>query len=200
MSATVLAQEPQPPAGEPITVSLPIATLDTSVPINMIIAEPVFTLNIDSSLNYIAFQGDFTFDETVITFSNPPVQEGELTSDNWNVAGNVLPGPGPMRTLRISAISNGFVPLSGSGKLFELRMLRVSNTPGVSSPLNWNPDPNNFIYIDVDLNSFAPAEESGLISIGGVGPSPTATATAHPANTVPPDPTAPPDPRGQRGR
>jgi len=95
MSATVLAQEPQPPAGEPITVSLPIATLDTSVPINMIIAEPVFTLNIDSSLNYIAFQGDFTFDETVITFSNPPVQEGELTSDNWNVAGNVLPGPGP---------------------------------------------------------------------------------------------------------
>jgi hypothetical protein len=200
MSVTVLAQEPEPPPPELITVSLPIATLDPSVPITTIIVEPVFTSNIDSSLNYIAFQGDFTFDETVVSFSHPPVQGADLTGDNWNVSGNVLPGPGPMRTLRISAISNGFIPLSGSGKLFELRMLRVSNTPGVTSPLNWIPDPNNFVYIDVDLNSFAPEEESGLISIGGVGPSPTATATARPANTVPPDPTATPDPRGQRGR
>src|SRR4029079_8745898 len=107
-------------------------TLDASVPASTVILEPVVTGNIDSSLNYVAFQGDFTFDETVATFSSPPVQKAGLTNGNWNVSGNVLPGSGPIRTLRVSAFSNDFIPLSGSGMLYQIRMLRVSSTGGAS--------------------------------------------------------------------
>ena len=86
----------------------------------------VTTTAIDAKNNLVGFQGDFTFDERAVTFQSEPVQKAGLTGGNWNVSGNVLPGPGPIRTLRISAYSNDFAPLSGSGTLFELRMSRVS--------------------------------------------------------------------------
>ena len=75
----------------------------------------VATSTINPSDNLVGFQGDFTFDERVITFQSEPVQKAGLTGGNWNVSGNVLDGLGPMRTLRISAYSNDFTPLSGSG-------------------------------------------------------------------------------------
>ena len=84
------------------------------------------TTAIDAKSNLVGFQGDITFDERVVTFQSEPVQRAGMTSGNWNVSGNVLPGAGPIRTLRISAYSNNFTPLSGSGTLFELRMTRVS--------------------------------------------------------------------------
>src|ERR1044071_9676887 len=123
---------PPLPGGVGVTVSLPIDTMDTSVPISTVIIKPVLTSNIDPSLNYVGFQGDFTFDSTVFTFSSPPARIAGLTSGNWNATGNVLPTPTPgasvtpssIRTLRISAFSNDFTPLSGSGTLFEMRMLR----------------------------------------------------------------------------
>jgi hypothetical protein len=70
---------------------------------------------IDASNKVIGFQGDLTFDERAITFQSEPVSKGGLTEGNWNVSGNVLPGVGPIRTLRVSAYSNDFTPLSGSG-------------------------------------------------------------------------------------
>ena len=82
----------------------------------------VTTTAIDAKNKLVGFQGDFTFDERVVTFQSEPVQNAGLTAGNWNVSGNVLPGAGPIRTLRISAYSNDFTPLSGSGTLFELRM------------------------------------------------------------------------------
>ena len=96
------------PTPQPITVSLPIDTMDNSVPIATVIFKPVVTTDIDASLNYVAFQGDFTFDETICTFSSPFVEKAGLTSGNWNVSGNILPGPGPIRTLRVSAFSIDF--------------------------------------------------------------------------------------------
>jgi len=111
------------------------------------------TTNINSSDNLVGFQGDFTYDETVVTFQNPPVSSTGLTATNWNVSGNVLPGGGPIRTLRVSAFSNDFTPLSGSGILYNLNMTRVSSTPGASTALTWAASPNNFIFIDADLNS-----------------------------------------------
>lgn len=161
-----------------ITVSLPTASLDNSVPISTIIPEPVSTTTIDAALNLVGFQGDFSFDETVITFATPPVQNAGLTAGNWNVSGNIIPGPGPIRTLRVSAFSNDFTPLSGSGTLYNLRMLRVSSTPGANSPLIWAADPNNFYFIDANLNTVIPSQTNGSITITGQGPSPTATATA----------------------
>ena len=93
-----------------VTVSLPIDTFDTSVPIGNQIIQPVTTTNIDVSLNYVGFQGDFTFNETVATFPAPFVQTAGLTGGgNWNVTANVLPGPGPIRTLRVSAFALDFV-------------------------------------------------------------------------------------------
>ena len=86
----------------------------------------VKTSAIDAKNKLVGFQGDFTFDERVVTFQSEPVQKAGITGGNWNVSGNVLPGPGPIRTLRVMAYSNDFTPLSGSGTLFELRMTRVS--------------------------------------------------------------------------
>ena len=86
-------------AAVPITVSLPTATFDTSVPIATEIIQPVNTTLINaattSGANYVGFQGDFTFDSAVVTFSAPFVQAAGLTATNWNVSANILnTGPG----------------------------------------------------------------------------------------------------------
>src|SRR5436190_140690 len=193
MSGVASAAPAQPtPTATPIavTVSLPTATFDTSVPISTVISEPVTTTTIDAGLNLVGFQGDFTFDETVAFFSSPPVQNSGLTGGNWNVSGNVLPGPGPIRTLRVSAFSNDFTPLSGSGTLYQLRMLRVSSTPGASTPLAWAADPNNFFFIDANLNTVTPTQANGLITITGAGSTPSPTPTGTPTATATATPTA----------
>ena len=117
----------------------------------------VRTSVIDAKNKLVGFQGDFTFDERVVTFQSEPVQNAGLTAGNWNVSGNVLPGAGPMRTLRISAYSNDFTPLSGEGTLFELNMTRVSEA-AQSTSLTWAAPPNNFIFIDADLNTQKPGK------------------------------------------
>ena len=61
----------------------------------------VRTSAIDAKNKLVGFQGDFTFDERVVTFQSEPVQKAGITGGNWNVSGNVLPGAGPIRTLRI---------------------------------------------------------------------------------------------------
>ena len=124
------------------------------------------TTAIDAKNKLVGFQGDFTFDERVVTFQSEPVQKAGITGGNWNVSGNVLPGPGPIRTLRISAYSNDFTPLSGSGTLFELRMTRVSKA-AQSTQLIWAAPPDHFIFIDADLNTQKP----GNAAPGSVTPS-----------------------------
>src|ERR1051325_3654744 len=98
ISGAAFGQTPTP-SGTPITVSLPIDTLDTSIPNTTVVPKPVNTTNIDSSLHYVGFQADFNFDETILTFGTPPVMNAGLTGGNWNVSGNVIPGGGPIRTL-----------------------------------------------------------------------------------------------------
>ena len=135
------------------TVSLPAATINTSV---TNFTQPVVTSAINPADNLVGFQGDFTFDSSMVTFQSPPVSSAGLTANNWNVSGNVLPGGGPIRTLRVSAFSNDFTPLSGSGTLFHLNMTRVSSTSGANTALTWKPDPDNFFFIDADLDTNAP--------------------------------------------
>jgi hypothetical protein len=143
------------------TVALPKVAADQA---NFIAA--VKTSAIEANNKLIGFQGDFTFDERVVTFQSQPVQKAGLTGDNWNVSGNVLSGTGPIRTLRISAYSTNFTPLSGSGTLFELRMSGVSKaTQG--TPLLWAAPPNQFIFIDADLKTQKP----GNATSGNVTPS-----------------------------
>ena len=101
------------------TVALPVVTLDQ---FTSSFTAAVTTSAIDGKNKLVGFQGDFLFDERVVAFESDPVQRAGLTGGNWNVSGNVLDGVGPMRRLRISAYSNDFTPLSGSGTLFELRM------------------------------------------------------------------------------
>jgi hypothetical protein len=93
------------------------------------------------------------------------VQKAGLTGGNWNVAANVLPGAGPIRTLRISGYSNDFTPLSGLGTLFELRMTSVSKA-AQGTQLLWAAPPNHFIFIDADLNTQKP----GNVTPGSVTP------------------------------
>ena len=131
------------------SVSLPEMAADQSK--SNFTAE-VKTSAIDPNSNLVGFQGDFTFDERVVTFESQPVQPAGLTAGNWNVSGNVLPGAGPIRTLRVSAYSNDFKPLSGAGTLFELRMTRVSDT-AQGTQLIWASSPDQFIFIDADLNT-----------------------------------------------
>jgi len=116
---------------------------------------PVTTTLIEAEDNLVGFQGDFTFDERIITFLDPPVEEAGLTGGDWNVSGNVLPGPGPIKTLRVSAFSLDFVPLSGSGTLFQLRMRMINKSSRVTQLL-WAPPPDHFIFIDADLNVRTP--------------------------------------------
>ena len=134
-------------------VALPEVATDQSKS-NFIAA--VSTTTIDPKNKLVGFQGDFTFDERVITFQSQPVQKSGLTGGNWNVSGNVLAGTGPIRTLRVSAYSNDITPLSGSGTLFELRMTRASSTLSTSTPLVWAAPSNSFIFIDADLNTQKP--------------------------------------------
>jgi hypothetical protein len=94
------------------------------------------------------------------------VQNAGITGGNWNVSGNVLPGAGPIRTLRLSAYSNDFTPLSGSGTLFELRMSKVSQAVQ-GTQLLWAPPPDQFIFIDADLNTQKP----GYAVPGSITPS-----------------------------
>jgi hypothetical protein len=162
---TATATIPPTPTPTPalgVTVSLPTATVTTAV---TTFTPPVVTTDIDPSDNLIGFQGDFTFDETVVTFQAVPVSGAGLTGSNWSISGNVLPGGGPIRTLRVSAFSNDFTPLAGSGTLFNLNMTRVSSTPGASTALTWAADPNNFYFIDTDLNGHSPSEPPGSITI-----------------------------------
>ena len=132
-------------------------------PVKSIWIVPVTTTKIDAKSKLVGFQGDFTFDERVVTFQSEPVQKAGMTGGNWNVSGNVLPGTGPIRTLRISAYSNDFTALSGSGTLFELRMTRVSQA-AQGTPLIWAAPPDDFIFIDADLNTQKP----GKLASGGV--------------------------------
>src|SRR5207344_2246500 len=103
-------------------VTLPVVAVDRSK--TSLIAS-VRSSDIDAKNKLVGFQGDFTFDQRVVSFQDEPVQKAGMTSGNWNVSGNVLPGTGPIRTLRVSAFSTDFAPLSGSGTLFELRMAKV---------------------------------------------------------------------------
>src|SRR5437016_1720692 len=61
-----------------ITVALPMASFDNSVPASTVIIEPVTTTLIDPTTtggnNYVGFQGDFVFDSAVATFATPQVQ------------------------------------------------------------------------------------------------------------------------------
>jgi hypothetical protein len=145
------------------TLSLPNVAVDAFVT-NVIVQ--VTTTKIDAKNKLVGFQGDLTFDERVVTFQSEPVQKAGLTGGNWNVSGNVLPGTGPIRTLRISAYSNDFTPLSGEGMLFELRMTKVSQT-AQGTQLNWAASPNQFTFIDADLKTQKP----GNAAPGSVTPS-----------------------------
>jgi hypothetical protein len=136
-------------------VALPEIVVDESKS-NFIAA--VRTSDIEATSKLVGFQGDFTFDERVVAFQSEPVRKAGVTGGNWNVSGNVLPvlpGGGPIRTLRIAAFSNDFTPLSGSGTLFELRITRVSKA-GQGTQLLWAAPPDQFIFIDADLKTQAP--------------------------------------------
>ena len=117
---------------------------------------PVSTTSIDRKEQLIGFQGDLAFDERVISFQDDPIQKAGLTGGNWNVTGNVLDGPGPIRILRVSAFSSDQEPLSGAGTLFELKVKPKKNGAR-STSLIWATPPNNFLFIDANLNVQRPA-------------------------------------------
>src|SRR6267142_707083 len=159
-----------------VTVSLPIDAFDTSVPASTVIIEPVTTTLINSTTtggaNYIGFQGDFTFDSAIVGFATPQVAAAGLTAGPpaWTLSFSILnSGPGTIKTGRISAfVSDGSTGLNGSGTLFNLRMRRVSSTPGAMSPLVWAPPQsgNQFTFVDDNLLQWTPNQTDGLITIG----------------------------------
>jgi hypothetical protein len=147
--------EPPARSGAVAAVVLPEVAVDLSVS-NFTVE--VTATNINPADRLVGFQGDFTFDERVITFEDEPIQGAGLTADNWTLSANILPGEGPIRTLRISAFSNDLIPLSGSGTLFELKMIRANSVAGSSTELNWISSPHEFMFIDADLETQQPGE------------------------------------------
>ena len=152
-----------------VTVTAPTFTMDTSD--GSIVDQPVTTTFIDASRNYIGFEADMVFDSAVAMPSPglDPVVAAGLTASGWNVTGNVLnTGPGTLKTLRVSAyVKDANTPLSGSGTLYLIHWQRVSIYPEDVTPLTWSPFPNDFQFIDTDLNSFSPVQSNGLITITG---------------------------------
>ena len=73
-------------------MALPEIALDSS---RTNFVAKVTSSEIEAKHRLVGFQGDFTFDERVIGFQNEPVHKAGITSGNWNVSGNVLPGDGP---------------------------------------------------------------------------------------------------------
>ena len=117
----------------------------------------VTTTAINAANKLVGFQGNFTFDERVISFDeNDPVQKAGLTKGKWVVSGHVLPGDGPIRTLRISAYSTDLTPLSGAGTLFELNVAKTA-IDSEAAALIWAEPPDDFTFIDIDLNMRKPA-------------------------------------------
>jgi hypothetical protein len=127
----------------------------------------VRTSAIDANHKLVGFQGDFTFDERVVSFASQPVSSAGLTG-NWNVSGNVLQGEGPIRTLRVVGFSNDFSPLMGEGTLFNLNMTQVGQG-AQSTPLIWAAAPNQFMFIDADLNT----QSAGNAAPGSVATRPS---------------------------
>ncbi len=136
-------------------VALPEVAVNASV--SNFIAQ-VTTTAIDVEDNLVGFQGDFTFDESVVTFQSTPVARAGLTANgNWALAANVL-GTGTIKTLRVSCFAlDANSVLSGEGPLFELRMTRVSSKPGASTQLIWAAEPNNFLFLNDNVQWLAPA-------------------------------------------
>ena len=96
----------------------------------------VTTTAIDAKNKLVGFQGDFTFDERVVTFQE------RAGAESWTHR----PAIGTYRgTFCLERDRSGrcayrpsrldFTPLSGAGTLFELRMTKA--TPSASSELNW---------------------------------------------------------------
>jgi hypothetical protein len=74
------------------------------------------------------------------------------------------------------------------GTLFELRMTRVSKA-AQSTQLLWAAPPDNFIFIDADLNTQKPGyAASGGVTVSGKAPVKPAHAKPTPSPTI-----APPD-------
>ena len=121
---------------------------------------PVTTSAIDGRNRLVGFQGDITFDERVIRFEEEPVEKAGLTSGNWTVAGNVLPGAGPIRTLRVAGYSTDFQSFSGEGPLFQLKVSHLQEGRQGAAKLTWSVAPNQFIFIDADLKAQLPASAS----------------------------------------
>ncbi len=162
-AAAQRSSAPAPVAPEVVaSVNLPVASVAVSLT-NFTL--PVTTTNVPAADNLIGFQGDFTFDPTVITFQTPAASRAGLTSNGavWNVQANIV-SPG---VLRVIGDSDGSAPLSGSGTLFNLNFIRVSNTVGASSTLTWQNAPNEFRFIDGNLTRQHPgATPPGSITIG----------------------------------
>ena len=156
---------PTPPPIVSVIVSLPVATIAPSV---TNFTQPVMASTIDAADNLVGFQGDLSFDSSVVSFQSPPVSPSGLTTNNFNVSGVILSnGPGPIKKVKIFAYVNDFVtPLSGAGTLFTLNMMRVSSTPNASSSLSWLPTPDDFEFFNVDLDNRLPSSApSGSITI-----------------------------------
>ncbi len=153
------------------TVSLPSASVST--PTVTTFTLPVTTSNIPASDNLVGFQGDFTFDPTVVDFQAIAASTAGLTAGAgmWSVIGTPCPTGSvcnsTTKTLRINGDSNTTAPLSGSGVLFNLNFVRVSGTEGASTPLTWRALPNDFRFFDITFTRRAPTNTPpGSITIG----------------------------------
>lgn len=144
------------------TLSLPNISISPKST-NLVI--PIKVSYVGSKSKIVGFQGDFTFDSSLITFETMPVQKAGLTAGNWTVAGNVMSSRGNLKTLRISAFANDLKPLISSGTLFELHISKIKK-PSKIAKLIWKASPDNFVFIDISTDKQAPSTlNTGNINI-----------------------------------
>ena len=167
-TVTLATANPRPiPTPPPIMVALPISTIPTAV---TTFTPQVITVGIDATEKLIGFEGDLSFDSSIVSFEETAVQTAGLTANDWTISGSII-GEGRVKTLRIVAYAlNSTPPLQASGTLFELRMRRVSGGAGAVMSLNWAAT-NDFFFISSHGERVAPASApAGRITVAGTAP------------------------------
>lgn len=122
---------------------------------------PVTVSKIDPAVhgNLQAFQGDFTYDSSIISFQSNPVTAGSVMINNggqWSLMANpnLTQTNATLKTLRITAFCLNNVGLATNGAasdtLFTLNLVRVGKA-GTETAMIWSSPPNgHFRFFDTE--------------------------------------------------
>ena len=130
----------------------------------------VTTTAIDGKNQLVGFQGDFTFDERVVHVRERAGQKGGTDRRQLECLRQCSERTGTDPDAADLGLLDRLHSAVRAGTLFELRMRTVSDsalrTPHSAFPLLWAAPPNQFIFIDANLQTQTPGEAAAGFRFG----------------------------------